>query len=107
MGTELVHVGFGNIIAANKIIALLAPNHQPTKRLIKEAKNRGLLIDTTLAHCPVRPFRSGEGRRTQKDEDQRKLFLLCYYSYHAASTSRRKRWRGLSFSIPGEVPATA
>jgi hypothetical protein len=47
MGTELVHVGFGNIIAANKIIALLAPDHQPTKRLIKEAKSRGLLIDTT------------------------------------------------------------
>ncbi|MCK4354609.1 MAG: DUF370 domain-containing protein [Dehalococcoidia bacterium] len=47
MSTELVHIGFGNIIAVNRTIALLAVNQQPVKRLIHEAREKGLLIDAT------------------------------------------------------------
>ena len=47
MCTELVHVGFGNVIAVNKVIALLSINQQPVKRLIREARERELLIDAT------------------------------------------------------------
>jgi hypothetical protein len=47
MGTELVHIGFGNIIAVNRVVALLSVNQQPIKRLIREARERGLLIDAT------------------------------------------------------------
>ncbi len=47
MGIELVHIGFGNILAMNRVIAMASPNSAPTKRTIQEGKNKGLLIDMT------------------------------------------------------------
>ncbi len=47
MITELVHIGFGNIIAMNKVIAIASPNSAPTKRIIQEGRSKGLLIDMT------------------------------------------------------------
>ena len=47
MITELIHVGFGNVLAMNKVIAIASPNSAPTKRAIQEGKNKGLLIDMT------------------------------------------------------------
>jgi len=45
--TELVHIGFENILAMNRVLALLSPNQQPVKRLIREAKDKDLLVDAT------------------------------------------------------------
>lgn len=47
MSTELVHIGFGNIIAINRVIAAVSANSAPVKRLVQEAKARGQLIDVT------------------------------------------------------------
>ncbi len=47
MVIELVHVGFGNVLAMNKVIAIASPNSAPTKRAIQEGKNKGLLINMT------------------------------------------------------------
>ena len=47
MTTELVHIGFGNILAMNKVIAIAAPNSAPTKRTVQEVRNKGQLIDMT------------------------------------------------------------
>jgi regulator of extracellular matrix RemA (YlzA/DUF370 family) len=47
MCTELVHIGFGNVIAVNRVIAFLSINQQPIKRLIREAREKELLIDAT------------------------------------------------------------
>jgi len=47
MDTELIHIGFGNILAMNRVIAIASPNSAPTKRTIQEGKNKGLLIDMT------------------------------------------------------------
>jgi len=47
MVIELVHVGFGNVLAMNKVIAIASPNSAPTKRTIQEGKTKGLLIDMT------------------------------------------------------------
>ncbi|MDO8473696.1 MAG: DUF370 domain-containing protein [Dehalococcoidia bacterium] len=49
MNTELVHVGFGNMLALNRVIAVLACDQEPAKRLIREAKEKGLLLDATHA----------------------------------------------------------
>jgi len=49
MSTELVHIGFDNIIAVNRVVAMLSPIQQPTKRLIQEARSKGVLIDATHA----------------------------------------------------------
>jgi hypothetical protein len=47
MTVELVHIGFGNIVAMNRVIAMASPNSAPTKRVIQEGRNKGLLIDMT------------------------------------------------------------
>ncbi len=47
MCTELVHVGFGNVIAVNRVIALLSTNQQPVRRLIREAREKERLVDAT------------------------------------------------------------
>jgi len=47
MGIGLVHIGFGNILAMNRVVAMASPNSAPTKRTIQEGKNKGLLIDMT------------------------------------------------------------
>ncbi len=47
MAIELVHIGFGNILAMNRVIAIASPNSAPTKRTIHEGKDNGLLIDMT------------------------------------------------------------
>jgi len=43
----MVHVGFGNILAINRVIAIASPNSAPTKRTIQEARNKGILVDMT------------------------------------------------------------
>jgi regulator of extracellular matrix RemA (YlzA/DUF370 family) len=47
MTGEMVHVGFGNILAMNRVIAISAPNSAPTKRTVQEARNKGMLVDMT------------------------------------------------------------
>jgi len=45
--TQLIHVGFGNVMAINRVIAVISPNSAPSKRMVQEAKGKGLIIDMT------------------------------------------------------------
>ena len=45
--TELIHVGFGNILAMNKVVAIVTPGSAPLKRLMEEAGGKGMLVDMT------------------------------------------------------------
>jgi len=45
--TELIHVGFGNVLAVNRVVAVVAPNSAPTKRLIQKSKDENRTIDLT------------------------------------------------------------
>ena len=47
MGLELVHIGFGNILAMSRVIAIASPNSAPIKRAIQEGRNKELLLDMT------------------------------------------------------------
>ncbi|HHX23614.1 MAG: extracellular matrix/biofilm regulator RemA [Tepidanaerobacteraceae bacterium] len=47
MDIKLVNVGFGNIVSANRIVAIVSPESAPIKRIIQEARDRGMLIDAT------------------------------------------------------------
>ncbi|MFC1981166.1 DUF370 domain-containing protein [Chloroflexota bacterium] len=47
MVTELVHIGFGNMLAMKRVIAMASPNSAPTKRTVQEGRNNGRLIDMT------------------------------------------------------------
>lgn len=47
MDIHPINIGFGNIVAANRIIAIVSPESAPIKRIITEARDRGQLIDAT------------------------------------------------------------
>ncbi|MDA8194518.1 MAG: DUF370 domain-containing protein [Thermaerobacter sp.] len=47
MDIKLVNIGFGNIVSANRIVAIVSPESAPIKRIITEARDRGVLIDAT------------------------------------------------------------
>jgi len=44
---KLINVGFGNIVSAERIIAIVSPESAPIKRMIAEAREKGTLIDAT------------------------------------------------------------
>ena len=43
----LVNIGFGSMVAAGRVLPILAPDSAPIKRIIQEAKDRGMLIDAS------------------------------------------------------------
>ncbi len=45
--TELVHVGFGNFLAVNKVLAIVTPSSAPIQRMIREGKKAKNIIDIT------------------------------------------------------------
>jgi extracellular matrix regulatory protein A len=49
MGTEHIHVGFGNMVALNRVIAVLSCEQEPAERIVREARDKGLLLDATHA----------------------------------------------------------
>jgi len=53
MSPVLINIGFGNVVSASRVIAIVTPGSSPMKRLREEAKKRGKLVDAT------------EGRRTR------------------------------------------
>lgn len=44
---KLINIGFGNMVSANRLVAIVSPESAPIKRIIQEAKERGTLIDAT------------------------------------------------------------
>ena len=44
---KFINVGFGNMVAADRVVALVAPDSAPMKRLISEARESGRIIDVT------------------------------------------------------------
>ena len=44
---KLINIGFGNMVSANRLVAIVSPESAPIKRIIQDAKERGTLIDAT------------------------------------------------------------
>lgn len=44
---KLINIGFGNMVSANRLVAIVSPESAPIKRIIQEAKDRGMCIDAT------------------------------------------------------------
>lgn len=44
---KLINIGFGNMVSANRLVAIVSPESAPIKRIIQDAKDRGTLIDAT------------------------------------------------------------
>ena len=45
---KLVNIGFGNMVSAQRVIAIVSPDSAPVKRLGQEARERGMLIDASF-----------------------------------------------------------
>ncbi|MBS5164656.1 MAG: DUF370 domain-containing protein [Butyricicoccus pullicaecorum] len=47
MTVKLINIGFGNLVAASRIVAVVSPDSAPIKRIVQEAKERGIVIDAS------------------------------------------------------------
>ena len=47
---KLINIGFGSMIAASRLLAIVSPDSAPVKRVVQEAKERGMLIDASYGH---------------------------------------------------------
>lgn len=44
---QLINIGFGNMVSANRIIAIVSPESAPIKRIVQVAKDEGMAVDAT------------------------------------------------------------
>ncbi len=44
---KLINIGFGNLVSAGRLIAIVSPESAPIKRMVQEARDRGVLVDAT------------------------------------------------------------
>ena len=44
---QLVNIGFGNIVSAQRIVAIVSPESAPIKRIVQDAKDKGMAVDAT------------------------------------------------------------
>ena len=69
---KFINIGFGNMVSANRIVAIASPDSEPIKRLVRDAKEEGRVIDvydlekyaSSTASVPSSP--AGEGFERQK-----------------------------------------
>ena len=47
MSIQLLNIGFGNMLSANRVMAIISPESAPIKRMVQDARDKGLLIDAT------------------------------------------------------------
>jgi len=81
---KLINIGFGNVVSAAKVVAIVSPESAPIKRVIQDAKDKGRVIDATYGRrtraviitdsdhiilCPVQPETMAH-RCNIKDEGQ-------------------------------------
>ena len=97
MNIELIHIGFENHVAMNRVIAVASPNSAPTRRIIKEGKSKGLLIDMT------------NGRKTKAviftDSGH---IILAALAPDTISSRIQKSWERLGITAaPGQTPSKA
>ncbi len=45
---KFINIGFGNIVAAERIVAVVSPESSPVKRIIQDSRDKGMLIDATF-----------------------------------------------------------
>ena len=51
---KLINIGFGNMVSASRLVAIVSPESAPIKRIMQDAKEQGTLIDATIYQpCPL------------------------------------------------------
>lgn len=44
---QLLHIGFGNMVSAQRLVAIVSPDSAPIKRMVQEGKDQGIVIDAS------------------------------------------------------------
>ena len=65
---KLINIGFGNMVSAGRLIAIVSPESAPIKRMVQEARDRGVLIDATYGRRTRLGGRENEPA-PEEDED--------------------------------------
>ena len=47
---KLLNIGFGNVVSANRVVAIVSPESAPIKRIIQEARENNILVDAMLVN---------------------------------------------------------
>ncbi len=81
---RLINIGFGNIVAADRVVAIVSPESAPIKRIISDARERGQLVDATY------------GRRTRA--------VLIADSGHIILSAMQPETVANRFLMPKDVP---
>ncbi|WP_448570717.1 extracellular matrix/biofilm regulator RemA [Trichothermofontia sp.] len=84
MAMRLINIGFGNIVAADRVVAIVSPESAPIKRIISDARERGQLVDATY------------GRRTRA--------VLIADSGHIILSAMQPETVANRFLMPKDVP---
>ena len=48
---KLINIGFGNMVSSSRLVAVVSPESAPIKRIVQEAKDRGMLIDASYGRA--------------------------------------------------------
>ena len=56
---KLINIGFGNLVSADRLVAVVGPDSAPIKRMVQESRERGMRDDAPTAARP-RPFYHGQ-----------------------------------------------
>ena len=48
---KLINIGFGSMVASGRVLSILAPDSAPIKRIVQEARDRGMLIDASYGRA--------------------------------------------------------
>ena len=79
---KLINIGFGSMIAASRLLAIVTPDSAPIKRVVQEAKERGMLVDASY------------GRKTQAvilmDTDHVILSAMTPETLHTRWTEKQE-----------------
>ena len=95
-GTELVHVGFGNFLSVNKVLAIVTPTSAPIQRMIREGKKEKHIIDITSGRRTKAAVFMDSGPITARGPGMRAEGPALYRHgpilSSRAPSSRRLRW---------------
>lgn len=92
---ELINIGFGNLVSAQRLISIVGPDSAPVKRLIQESRDRGMLIDATYGRKTASVLIMDSDHVILSALSTEKLARVwgCAWRTSAKRTSERKKGR--------------
>ena len=66
---KLINIGFGNMVSANRLIAIVSPESAPIKRIVQEARDKGALIDAVQPETVANRL-NDEDDEAELDDDE-------------------------------------